>query len=124
MKYFSWTSGKRIKINKKGAISHDLASAGFAAILASTFCNPKKVLIAGFDGLNKTRKKYILRHFHGKHQKRTDTEEMTLLNGRLIAYFTDLLIPYIQNNGATIYAYKNDRLRGIDAEKVGIKLLP
>lgn len=114
----------RMEISDRGQVGHDLASAGYAAILAASFCRPKHVLLVGFDGMKRKGKFFILRHFNGKTRKNNNIKEMKLLDVRLRNYFANMLIPYLQNNGSTLYAYHNDQFRGLDPESLGVKVIP
>jgi len=114
----------KIDIDKKGVVQHDIASSGFGALLFATYFDPTELLILGFDGPNKTDKKYILNHFNGKKQKRVLDERHIKLDNDYRNFMKNKMIPYLFDSGIKeIYLCKEDRFRGIDKNELKVKVL-
>jgi hypothetical protein len=113
-----------ISINKDGIVAHDVASSGFGALFLATYCEPRELLMVGFDGAAKKGKRYILRHFNGYNQYRPIDDTHNKLRIHYKKFLRDKIIPYLfSRNIKNLYVCKEDPFRGINKDKANLKII-
>jgi hypothetical protein len=98
-----------IQVNEDGSTNHKLGNCGFSCLFLSTFFKPKKILIAGFDGVEKDGK--TLLHFNNR---TTFFDHKNILRNTLKQkYLKKVLIPFLIKQNIEIYTFSNNKFYGL-----------
>ncbi len=112
-----------ISIKKNGQINYSPPNSGYAARLLSTLCQPKELLIAGFDGRIIGKKDYKMVYKNGETNKKVIPKQKRWVNRDQMYQLKNVILPYIKNLNIKVYAFDSDRLRGLKKSTLDIEII-
>lgn len=112
-------SAASLKIGKKGRFPYRrLGSAGQGAMMVSLLANPKKMLLVGLDGPNKSNGGLSKSLYDGRSIKYDENKF-----DRIADYIGKILIPCVKSRGVTIDTFENVAFYGLNKKKLGVNIL-
>lgn len=109
------------------------AGCGLEAVILSVFCNPKNILLAGFDGFEILKNRLVVRHARSCTLKAKPKRSLDLLNNKkkettMIAEIKrrqiifNLFKYFIFDKNINVFIFGDDKFKGIDKEKLKTEL--